>query len=264
MIAADDSIVDRSLVLPPGFSLRCFGAVDSTMTEARSLAEGGAPSGVVVWAEEQTQGRGRLGRVWASAPGNLYTTTVLRPQAAAGQVAALGFATALAVGDAVESVLGSGAAQLKWPNDVLVDGAKICGILLEISAAAATGPVDWVLIGAGINVLHHPEIPGRRTTSVQAQGGAVELAVLCERYIAALAHWYARWQGEGFAAVRAAWLARAHAVGVAMRVRIGTTEVDGHFAGLDADGALLLRDLDGRVRTVTAGDVFTASSGAAE
>ncbi len=248
----------ESVALPPGFSLRAFDDVGSTMTEARSLAEGGAPSGMVVWAKSQQQGRARHGKQWVSAVGNLYTTTVLRPGVPPAQAANLGFVTALAVADVVDTALGTGRALLKWPNDVLVDGGKISGILLELGPVLADGTVDWVLIGTGINVRLHPPAFDRPVTSLLAQGADLAVEAVLRGYLAALAAQFACWQAEGFAAIRAAWLARAHAIGTPLRVQLPKLSRQGQFAGLDDDGALLLQDEAGGLCRVTAGDVFAA------
>ena len=115
-------------VLPDGWTLVALASVGSTNDEAARLADTGVPEGTVVWSREQTGGRGRRGRHWASPPGNLYTSTILRPACAAPRAAELGFVAALAVADIVPV---GRPVRLKWPNDVLVDGGKIAGILLE-------------------------------------------------------------------------------------------------------------------------------------
>jgi BirA family biotin operon repressor/biotin-[acetyl-CoA-carboxylase] ligase len=148
--------------LPPFFRLLRFETIGSTMTEAKRLAGEGAAEGTLVWAGEQTEGRGRRGRPWVSVPGNLYMSLVLRPGGAAAAAAQLGFAAALAVGEAALRLLpGEARISHKWPNDVLVDGRKLSGILLE-SAAAADGGLAWLVMGIGVNVASHPDAGGAR------------------------------------------------------------------------------------------------------
>ncbi|HYD04356.1 MAG TPA: biotin--[acetyl-CoA-carboxylase] ligase, partial [Reyranella sp.] len=130
-------------VLPDGWTLVALQSVGSTNDEAARLAEAGAAEGTVVWAREQTGGRGRRGRVWASPVGNLYTSTIVRPQCQAPRAAELGFASALAVTDIVPA---GRDVRVKWPNDVLVDGGKIAGILPE-SSIGADGGVEHVILG---------------------------------------------------------------------------------------------------------------------
>ena len=140
--------------LPPGAHLVERARVGSTNAVARELAAAGAAAPTFVWAREQTAGRGRRGAGWVSPPGNLYVSTILRPACPAVTAMQLGFATAVAVAEAIETA-GDLSAHVKWPNDVLLDARKVCGILLE-SSAAATGTLDWLVIGTGINVAHRP------------------------------------------------------------------------------------------------------------
>lgn len=143
-----------------------------------------------------------------------------------------------------------GRPMLKWPNDVLVDGAKLSGILLERSG-------DAVVIGIGVNVAHHPDLPDRRTTSLAAEGAPLDAASLVEELAEAMARWIERWRGEGIDAIRRAWLAAAHPVGTALNVRLPDGgAIDGIFDGLDADGALVLRLADGERRVMHAADVY--------
>ena len=220
-------------VLPDGWTLVALHSVGSTNDEAARLADAGAPEGTVVWSREQSGGRGRRGRVWASPVGNLYTSTILRPDCAAPRAAELGFAAALAVADIVPA---DRAVRVKWPNDVLVDGGKIAGILLE-SAIGQTGQVQHVVAGIGVNVGFAPELPEMRYRG-SALGGSVETAL--EKLTAALAARLAEWRREGFATVRAAWLAKAGPLGAEVDVKLGDGLVRGRFAGLDREGALLL------------------------
>lgn len=231
-------------VLPDGWTLVALETVGSTNDEAARLAESGAAEGTVVWAREQTGGRGRRGRRWSSPVGNLYSSTILRPECAAAQAAELGFVAALAVADMVPA---GRQVRVKWPNDVLVDGGKIAGILLE-SAVADGGRVLHVVAGIGVNVGFAPQLPDMRYPGA-ALGGTVESAL--ETLAAALARRLAEWRREGFATVRAAWLAQAGPLGAEVDVKLGEGLVRGRFAGLDREGALLLDTADGPRRIVS-------------
>jgi BirA family transcriptional regulator, biotin operon repressor / biotin---[acetyl-CoA-carboxylase] ligase len=235
-------------VLPDGWTLVALASVGSTNDEAARLADAGAPEGTVVWSREQTGGRGRRGRHWASPVGNLYTSTILRPDCAAPRAAELGFVAALAVADIVPA---GRQVRLKWPNDVLVDGGKIAGILLE-SAVGQGGQVDHVVAGIGLNVGFAPQLPEMRYPSA-ALGGSVEAAL--ERLTAALAARLAQWRRDGFETVRAAWLGRAGPIGAEVDVRLGDELVRGRFAGLDRQGALLLETAAGP-RTIVSGELL--------
>lgn len=235
-------------VLPDGWTLVALDSVGSTNDEAARLADGGAPEGTVVWARKQLGGRGRRGRSWASPKGNLYSSTILRPGCAAARAAELGFVAALAVGDIVPA---DRAVRLKWPNDVLVDGGKVAGILLE-SAIAQDGRVEHVVAGIGINVAFAPQLPEMRYPGA-ALGGTVEAAL--ERLTRALVTRLAEWRRDGFGAIRGAWLAKAGPLGADLDVRLGDELVRGQFAGVDADGALLLDTSDGR-RKIVSGELL--------
>lgn len=235
-------------VLPDGWTLVALDSVGSTNDEAARLADRGAPEGTVVWAREQLGGRGRRGRSWASPKGNLYSSTILRPGCAAPRAAELGFVAALAVGDIVPT---DRTVRLKWPNDVLVDGGKVAGILLE-SAIAQDGCVEHVVAGIGINVAFAPELPGMRYPGA-ALGGTVEAAL--ERLTEAFAQRLAEWRRDGFEVIRNTWLAKAGPLGADVDVRLGEELVHGRFAGLDPDGALLLDTAGGR-RKIMSGELL--------
>ena len=240
--------MSRAPVLPDGWTLVALDTVGSTNDEAAQLADAGAPEGTVVWSREQTGGRGRRGRVWASPVGNLYTSTILRPDCPAQRAAELGFAAALAVADIVPA---GREVRVKWPNDVLVDGGKIAGILLE-SAIGQTGQVQHVVAGIGVNVGFAPQLPEMRYPG-SALGGSVEAAL--EKLTAALAARLAEWRREGFETVRAAWLAKAGPLGAEVDVKLGEGLVRGRFAGLDREGALLL-DTAAGPRKIVSGELL--------
>lgn len=240
------------------FKLIALDEVDSTSTMAKRLCAADAEHGTLVWARQQTAGRGRLGRTWISPPGNLYVSLILRPDADAARATGLTFATAVAVAEAVEALLpGEAAVRCKWPNDVMVGDRKIAGILLE-SATTPGGLVEWVVIGIGLNVASHP--PDSETmypaTSLR-EAGAAEVSV--EEALPVLCRGLDRrlrcWVNEGFAPIRAAWLDRAHGLGAPVAIRCGEGTLRGVFRGLDQDGALIL-DQGGALSRVTAGDVM--------
>ena len=240
--------MSRAPVLPDGWTLVALDTVGSTNDEAAQLADAGAPEGTVVWSREQTGGRGRRGRHWASPVGNLYTSTILRPDCPAQRAAELGFAAALAVADIVPA---GREVRVKWPNDVLVDGGKIAGILLE-SAIGQTGQVQHVVAGIGVNIGFAPQLPEMRYPG-SALGGSVEAAL--EKLAAALAARLAEWRREGFETVRAAWLAKAGPLGAEVDVKLGEGLVRGRFAGLDREGALLLDTATGP-RKIVSGELL--------
>jgi len=240
--------------LPPFFRLAAFDALASTNDEARRRAREGAPEGTLITARVQTAGRGRQGRHWVSEPGNLYASIVLRPEAHVARAAQLGFAASLAVTDALRRFVPKADVTLKWPNDVLLGGRKVAGILLE-SEGDAGGRVRFVVLGIGVNLASHPADSEFPATSLEAVARETTPEAFLAVLAPALLVWYERWRGDGFAALRQAWLERAAGIGQALRARLPGETVEGRFAGLDDDGMLLLDAPDGR-RRIAAGDVF--------
>lgn len=246
--------------LPTGWRLDARESVGSTNDEARALATAGAPHGSVVWALRQEAGRGRRGRGWASPPGNLYASSLLRADIPASRAGEATFLAAVALAEALLDCAPTLDLGLKWPNDVLVGGRKIAGILLE-SGFTSDGRVDWIVLGTGVNLAHHPEDAERPATSLAALGhDAVTVPTLLAGLTAALDRWHRRWLAHGFAPLRAAWMARALGLGQPIAVRLERETLDGRFADLDADGALLLDLPDGRRRRIAAGDVFLSAA----
>lgn len=240
--------------LPSFYSLVALDSVDSTNEEAkRRLAAGNpVPEGTLIWAGEQTAGRGRRGRSWESPRGNLYMSLVLTPGRPPGTAAQLGFVAAVALADTLSELLpGAGRVRLKWPNDVLVDGGKVSGILLEAANGGA------VVLGVGVNIRSRPAAGLYPTVSLAEAGAAVdEPGALLERFAQRLLDRYAAWRREGFTPLRAAWLERAIGLGQAIEVRLDRETLKGRFDALDDSGALALALPDGRRRMVAAGDVF--------
>ena len=247
---------DALLRLPPGYRLLAYDRLASSNDEAKHLARQGAAAGTIVWAREPTAGRGRRGRTWVGLPGNLAVSFIFRPNCAAGAAAQLGFVAALAVGETIRAVAPADAAlAYKWPNDVLLNRRKVSGILLE-SEMTAGGGLDWLVIGIGLNIAAHPEATEHPSSSLAAEGCAVldpgdALATLATHLLA----WRMRWQGEGFAPIRAAWLAGAAGRGGMLTARLEGGTLSGRFRDLDGDGALLL-ETEAGLRRVTAGEIF--------
>ncbi len=244
------------MTLPPGYRHRRFAEIGSTNQAAAEAGQAGEPELLVITAGVQTAGRGRRGRDWVSPVGNLYSSVLLRPDVSPAVGAQLSFVAALAVSDLVaEAIPGAPVVACKWPNDVLVNGAKIAGILLE-SQTDAAGHLAWLVIGAGINVVSHPPNTAYAATSLAACGASVAAEDCLALYLARLDHWRQVWMGQGFAPVRAAWLARAWRLGEVITARLGEKSLGGIFEGLDDAGALLLAGHDGRRHVIAAGEVF--------
>ncbi|MBT6095187.1 MAG: biotin--[acetyl-CoA-carboxylase] ligase [Rhodospirillaceae bacterium] len=243
--------------LPAAYHLIALDSVGSTNDEAKRLAalgEAEAPDGTLVWAKQQTVGRGRRGREWSSPPGNLYTSLILRPNVPMARMPELSFVAALAVYDALGSLSGPGhQVRLKWPNDILLDEKKVAGLLLETESAG--GACDWVVLGMGLNIGWHPEDTPYPATSLRFEGWSTSVDEALEAYAKSFLGWSERWLAEGFEPVRKNWLLRCKGQGEAIEVRLGAETLNGTFTDLDSYGALVL-DCEGEVRHITAGDVF--------
>jgi BirA family biotin operon repressor/biotin-[acetyl-CoA-carboxylase] ligase len=214
-----------------------------------ALAASGLEEGVWLRAECQTGGRGRLGRSWVSPPGNLYASTLVRIRPNDPPAATLALVAAVALEETVSAYV-PGMAVLKWPNDVLIHGAKLSGVLLERAG-------DAVVIGIGVNLAHHPTDIERSATSLAAHNVAVAPENFIETLAEAFARWVECWRGQGVDTVCRRWVAIAHPTGTPLNVRLPDgPAIDGLFDGLDADGALILRLADGTRRVIHAGDVF--------
>ncbi|HJU20453.1 MAG TPA: biotin--[acetyl-CoA-carboxylase] ligase [Stellaceae bacterium] len=244
--------------LPPGYRLARYGAIDSTNEEAKRLARAGAADRTIVWALQQSAGRGRRGRPWHSPPGNLYASLILRPEAPPERAAQLGFVAALAVGGAFDALLpGLAGLSYKWPNDVLLGGRKLCGILLESEMGEG---LAFLVVGIGVNLAAAPPETEFPATSLFAENlPAIAPEVMLTALVGTFEDWMRRWEENGFAPVRAAWRARAAALGQPIRVRLDRITLCGRLVDLDEDGALLLEQA-GQCRRIAAGEVFPAGS----
>lgn len=220
----------------------------STNDEAARLARMGAKHGTLVIAESQKAGRGRDGRVWESPPGGLYLSAVLRPALPLVDVPPMTLAIGIGVCDAARAA--GAAAVLKWPNDVLVGGKKLAGVLVE--AQSQGGKLDAVIVGIGVNL---DTAPADRSISLgEAAGKPIDRAAFVTSLLGSVERWVDRYIASGLETIIPAWQDRM-AVGLSARATIDGALMTGSMAGLDPDGSLLLRDEAGNVHRVRSGDV---------
>ena len=237
---------------PDGYGFARYQELDSTNEEARRLAQDGGQGPVWISAARQTAGRGRQGRVWQSLDGNLAATLLIRPSRADSAWPQLSFAAAIAAADMAAGFAPDAQIAVKWPNDVLADEKKLAGILLE----RVGGAEGALAIGIGVNLAHHPTDTEFPATALAALGVTPPSPDRALTALAAhFAKWYDRWQMQGFAGLREAWLARAAGLGARVRARLAQEERVGVFEGIDDSGALLLNE-GGRTRAISAGEVF--------
>jgi BirA family biotin operon repressor/biotin-[acetyl-CoA-carboxylase] ligase len=231
--------------------LRTVRETRSTNDDLAVLARDGAPEGIWLRAERQSGGRGRQGREWHSPAGNLYASTLVRLRAGDPPAPTLALVAAVAVHETASAFAAGGVRiEIKWPNDLMVAGAKLSGILLERID-------DAVIVGFGVNLADHPDGTARPAINMGMLGGAPDPARFLEALAASFSRWVERWRGEGLAPIREQWLAAAHPPGTALSTHTASGAwVEGLFDGLEESGALRLRLADGGARIIHAGDVF--------
>jgi BirA family biotin operon repressor/biotin-[acetyl-CoA-carboxylase] ligase len=226
----------------------------STSDHVRALARNGEPDHLAVMARRQTAGRGSRGRSWQSPDGNLSLSLLLRPAEAprdVGQWALLaGLALAEALGAAADDRI-----RLKWPNDVLLEGHKLAGVLVDAESDVAGG-VAWIVIGLGVNLAQAPALADR---TAAALGCDLAPETLARRVMQCVSARYRQRVLGGFAPIRAAWSHLAQPLGTAMTVKLPRGAVMGRFAGLNEDGNLLLQTPDDGIETIVAGEIWTSA-----
>ncbi|MDM7851465.1 biotin--[acetyl-CoA-carboxylase] ligase [Pseudochrobactrum kiredjianiae] len=240
-----------------GYRLKEFEHIGSTNAEALANAQTGEAGSVWYVTKDQRSGRGRRGREWSTQTGNLAATLLLVHDYPLELAATLSFVAGLSLVEAVEQLLPDTPTrfQLKWPNDVLADGAKLSGILLESSLLKDERKA--LVIGIGVNVLHSPEGVPYAVSNLKANGysqGAEQLLeALAERFAVNFALWN---DGQGLETIRTHWLRHAARLGEIIRVQSGGEMLEGTFSSIDSQGHLVLSLPQGRKKTISAGEVF--------
>ena len=236
-----------------------FDQTDSTNAEARRRAEVGETGPLWIAARHQTAGRGRRGRNWQSETGNLAATLLFVTQKAPAEAAQVTFIAALAVADLLDGWAPPSLVTIKWPNDVMLAGEKVAGILVE-SGPHPNGDL-WLAVGIGVNLTHAPTGTERPATALAhhlAVGATIppSVEIACQRLAVAFAVWQERWETMGFQPILDAWRTRTPGLDGPAVARLGHETVEGRAEGVAADGALKLRLADGSLRLISAGDVF--------
>lgn len=249
----------RSEVLAGGARCIVLDGIGSTNAEALRLSRASENGPLWIMAREQTAGRGRRGRTWTSPPGNLYATLLLTDPCRPERAAQLSFVAAVALHDALSGVVSrrSGTLQVKWPNDLLLDGAKIAGILVE--GESAPGRPFAAAVGLGVNCVSHPAATAYPATDLRAAGINVSPENLLPVLAYAMKNRLEQWaRGDGFESIRTDWTARAARLHESIRLRATDEEVEGRFEGIDGEGRLVLAMKSGERMCFNAGDVTSA------
>jgi BirA family transcriptional regulator, biotin operon repressor / biotin---[acetyl-CoA-carboxylase] ligase len=259
VLHADDLLSSLGKARVIGRDIRVFEETTSTNDVIEKLARDGVKEGAVVFAESQTKGRGRLGRRWMSPPRRgLWFSVLLRPQLPPASVTQLTIAAATAMFRSIRAQTGLSPG-IKWPNDILMGGRKVAGILTELSAEL--DKVKYVILGVGVDVnLTATEFPPelrKLATSLKIETGhKVNRAELAVRILQELDHDYARVCSGQFEAVANEWEEHCSTIGHNVVIHVGDRKIQGCAESLDADGALLLRTQHGRLERIIGGDVF--------
>ncbi|MGL4489120.1 MAG: biotin--[acetyl-CoA-carboxylase] ligase [Rhizobiaceae bacterium] len=249
-------LIDQDISGLPGWRHRHLDETGSTNTDCLSAAKAGDAGDLWITAGRQLSGRGRLGRQWVSEPGNLYASALLIDAAPTVRLGTLPFVCALALYATLADLpgLASDRIKIKWPNDILIDGAKISGLLIE-SEATPTGTA--IACGFGINIAHHPDNALYPTTDLASLGLTVSpptlFSALATNFAAMLNVWD---RGKGFAKIREEWLRHAKGIGEAITINLSSGRLEGTFVDIDAQGCLVFRGAMGEEQIISAGDVF--------
>lgn len=237
------------------YHLLTYDVLDSTNAEARRLAGGGASHGAVIWARRQTAGRGRMGRDWVSAEGNLFMSVLLSPDKPLAQCTQLSFVTSVAAAETLTEILPNPEKiTCKWPNDILFDGKKLGGILLE-SFAGPDGR-QWVVVGIGINIDSFPEHVLFPATCLKDAGvELISAKIVLSRLVYHFIQRYDGWAEKGFKPIARDWLKHAYQLGREVDVVRGDDALCGLFEGIDEQGRMLLKTAK-KIVPIDAGDVF--------
>ncbi len=233
------------------WQIKLLSKVTSTQDIVMIAAQDGDPEGYVVQAMSQTSGRGRHGKQWDAPMGNIYLSALLRPDCDVMRAGEIAFVVAVALSKAFDRYLGDKHVKtLKWPNDILIDGLKISGILLESNLT--DGKLDGLVVGMGVNIFNAPELA---TCLNDVAREPVYINKVRDKILEELDNVYSQWQEEGFAPIRAQWLEKAHGLGHPITARLPSETYSGIFSGLTEDGSLILKQDDGTERVIHAAEV---------
>ena len=239
------------------YHLFSFDELDSTNEEAKRLAKNGGANGAVVWAKRQTAGKGRLGREWVSSEGNLFVSVLLDPNKPLAELSQLSFVAAVAVVDALAPLFEKqDVVQCKWPNDILLEGKKLGGILLE-SFQTENREHPWVVVGVGVNVDSFPsnaQFPATCLTDAGVE--LVSAKIILSRFVHHFIERYNSWNVKGFGHIRKSWVDYAWGLNEPITARLADGSVQGKNQGIDAQGNLLLKLKSGKMQSIQAADVF--------
>ena len=240
------------------WAIHCFDRLESTQITLKDMAEQGAVEGTVVHALTQDGGYGRFKRQWVSSGGNLYLSFLLKPHCAVHTISQLSFVVSLAAANTIQDYIKDpDIIRLKWPNDVLMNGQKCSGILIEIDTNSA-GDLNWVAAGIGVNVMTSPPDMGAAIKEY-GKNENIDLIDFRDALLMNIAKTYDLWRHDGFTPIRDKWLLHGFEDGQNMTVQSSHGRLQGAYKGLDESGNLLLETKDKIIEVITSGDVEMTS-----
>ncbi|MEZ5690341.1 MAG: biotin--[acetyl-CoA-carboxylase] ligase [Rickettsiales bacterium] len=241
------------------YHLLSFDSLDSTNEEAKRMARSGGSHGAVIWAKSQDGGKGRMGRSWVSDDGNLFVSILLRPQKDIKELSQLSFVASVAICDAISPMLaGDNILQTKWPNDILLNGKKLGGILLE-SFMTEGNSKNWVVVGLGVNIDSYPSKTDFPATCLKDAGvELVSAKIILSRFIHHFIERYDEWESKGFTSIRASWLKNVWNLKKNMVACLPNEQLEGVFDGVDKDGSLIMVLGGGKKRSILAADIYAS------
>ncbi len=248
--------------LPLGYVLHFFDLLPSSMDEAHALAKKGAPEGTIVLASRQTKGRGRLGKQWISLPGNLSFSILFKPKCSLQEATALSFILAISIGQTLSFFCPQEAEiSYKWPNDVLLYGRKVAGILLETETSTRLlQHPEWVVGGVGVNLAQYPPTTDFPATALATTGTSLRPSQFLSSFCLKLTELLELWRSQGFSVIRELWLKDVWGLHQELILRKGKEELWGTFEDIDLTGALVIKDELGDKHTVSTGEIVFPSA----
>jgi len=246
----------KFLRLKKPFNLKYFDSVESTNDAAASFASQGCKPWTIVCANEQKKGKGRLGRKWISKKGNIFFSIILKPDLKVNHTPQLNFVASLAIYDTLRPFLPREVAfNFKWPNDLLLNEKKFCGILIETSFIGDT--LDWLVLGIGINVLSFPKGTIFPATSLKEMG-CKDLSdeSFLQRFLENFKKYFVSWEVEGFNRVKRAWLKKAYRLNENISLNMNSKKIIGKFIGIDNSGQIILKLNTEKKKIFNVGDIL--------
>lgn len=244
--------------IPPLFELVVHDSIDSATSEAKRLAQSGAEEGTLVWAKQQTAGRGRFDHEWLSEAGNLHCAIILRLDEPVMIASQISYVAAISLATAVASlVTPMTELRYRWPNDLLLNDLKVAGILLD-PCAVKDDRVECLVLGVNVNVVSHPQELNDTATDLRSDGFSKSTdADLLEGFSRNFLSLINRWADEGFSPIGKAWVQRANGIGEPIEIKLANQTIAGEFVELDGDGAAIIKLADGTARKVSVAEFFS-------